>query len=371
MSEIDTNNANQINTEPPAGSRRGIGLIVALVILIAAGGAAWKWNEILRTSIKTDNAKVAGDIVDVSPKIGGRLDVILVKEQQPVKKGQVIARLDNEALKIAREQAEGTLAESKANYNKLPDDIKVAVAAVNKAQEGVDAEQSKVKYCQISLDDAKRVLEKSQKLFDAGALSKESLDATQSKVASAQSLLEAEQANLRVAQAAVDDAQAKNELTNGTSAAVYLAKLKQAQAAVNSVAYNLKNSEIKAPSDGIVLRIAVQAGENVAAGQTLLCICNLDDTWITANIEEKKIARIKNGQRVDIRIDSYPGKVIPGRVDAIGNAAQSVFALISSESTSGNYTKVAQRLTIKIKPLERKVVLKPGMSAQVKIYTGK
>ena len=115
--------------------------------------------------------------------------------------------------------------------------------------------------------------------------------------------------------------------------------------------------------------MVVQAGENVTSGQTIISICNLDETWISANIEEKKIARIKLGQKVEIRIDSYPGEVIPGRVDAVGNAAQSVFALISSESTSGNYTKVTQRLTIKIKPLDRKLVLKPGMSAQIKIYT--
>lgn len=367
MSEVESTPS--VAVAEPGNKKKQVGLMILVVILMIAGVVGWKWNQILRTTISTDNAKVAGDIVDISPKVSGRLDLILVKEQQKVKKGQVLARLDSEPLKIALEQVEGTLAQYQANYDKLPDDLKAAVAAVNKAQEGVDAEQGKVKYYQISLDDAQRLLDETQKLYEAGAVSKEALDTAKSKVESARSLLETEQANLRVAQAAVDDAVAKNESANRTSAAVYAAQLKQGQAAVDTAWYNLKNSEIKAPSDGVVLRLVVQQGENVTAGQTILSICNLDDTWINANIEEKKIARIKVGQQVDIKLDSYPGEVIPGRVEAIGNAAQSVFALISSESTSGNYTKVTQRLTIKIKPLDHKLVLKPGVSAQVTIHT--
>jgi len=370
MSELEPNKQEETTAEPE-NKRKRMGLIILAVIAVIAIGVTWQWNQVLRTSIKTDNAKVVGDIVDISPKVGGRLDVILVKEQQQVKKGQVLARLDAEPLKISLAQAEGTLAQCQANYDKLPDDLKAAVAAVNKAREGVSAEESKVKYNQISLDDANRVLAENQKLFEAGALSQEALDSTKSKVENAKALLEAEKANLRVAQAAVDDAAAKNEAANNTSAALYLAQLKQAQATVDNARYNLNNSEIKAPGDGIVLRVVVQAGENVTSSQTIISICDLGETWINANIEEKKIARIKIGQKVDIRIDSYPGEVIPGQVEAIGNAAQSVFALISSESTSGNYTKVTQRLSIKIKPLDRKLVLKPGMSTQVKIYTPK
>jgi len=368
MNDVDRN-PGEIMAAEPESKRKQMGLIILAAIVVIAIGVTLVWAHTLRTTIKTDNAKVAGDIVDISPKVGGRLDLILVKEQQQVKKGQVLARLDQEPLKIALAQAEGSLAQYQANYDKLPDDLKAAVAAVNKAQEGVAAEESKVDYYQTSLDDANRAMTENQKLFDAGALSQETLDTTKSKVNTSQALLETEKANLRVAQAAVDDALAKNDAANRTSAALYLAQLKQAKAGVDNARYNLRNSEIKAPSDGIVLRIVVQQGENVTSGQTVISLCNLNETWINANIEEKKIARVKPGQKVDIRIDSYPGEVIPGRVEAIGNAAQSVFALISSESTSGNYTKVTQRLSIKIKPLERKLVLKPGMSAQIKIYT--
>lgn len=367
MSEVETNNQ-EIGTVKE-NKRKRLGLIIVAIIAVIAIGGILVWNHILRTSINTDNAKVAGDIVDISPKVSGRLDVILVKEQQAVKKGQVLARLDSEPLKIALAQAEGSLAQYQANYDKLPDDLKAALAAVNKAQEGVTAQESKVEYYQTSLDDANRILAENQKLFEAGALSQENLDATKSKVQSAKALLQAEQANLRVAQAAVEDASAKNDAANRTSAALYLAQLKSAKAGVDNARYNLKNSEIKAPSDGIVLRTVVQQGENVTAGQTVISICDLGGTWINVNIEEKKIARVKAGQKVDIRIDSYPGKVIPGRVEAVGNAAQSVFSLISSESVSGNFTKVTQRLTVRIIPLDRKLVLKPGMSAQIKIYT--
>ena len=367
MGEVETNNQ-EIGTVKE-NKRKQVGLIIVAIIAVIAIGGTLAWNHVLRTTIKTDNAKVAGDIVDISPKVSGRLDVILVKEQQPVKKGQVLARLDSEPLEISLAQAEGALAQCQANYDKLPDDLKASFAALNKAQEGVSAQESKVQYYQTSLDDSERLMDENQQLFEAGALSRETLDATRSKVQSAKALLDAEQANLRVAQAAVADAAAKNDAANRTSGALYLAQLKSAKAGVDNARYNLKNSEIKAPSDGIVLRMVVQQGENVTAGQTVISICDLGNTWINTNIEEKKIARVKAGQKVEIRIDSYPGKVIPGQVEAVGNAAQSVFSLISSESVSGNFTKVTQRLTVKVKPLDRKLVLKPGMSAQIKIYT--
>ena len=125
MGEVETSHQ-EIGTVKE-NKRKQAGLIIVAIIAVIAIGGTLAWNHVLRTTIKTDNAKVAGDIVDISPKVSGRLDAILVKEQQAVKKGQVLARLDSEPLEIALAQAEGALAQCQANYDKLPDDLKAAI----------------------------------------------------------------------------------------------------------------------------------------------------------------------------------------------------------------------------------------------------
>lgn len=113
----------------------------------------------------------------------------------------------------------------------------------------------------------------------------------------------------------------------------------------------------------------VQAGENLSANQIVLSICDLKSIWITANIDESKISRIKKGQPVDIKIDAYPGQTFKGKVEAIGNATQSSFSLLPTESSSGNFTKVMQRIPVKIAVISPAQLLKPGMSARIKIHT--
>jgi len=112
-------------------------------------------------------------------------------------------------------------------------------------------------------------------------------------------------------------------------------------------------------------------GESVSVGQTILTISNLENTWISANIDEDKSGRVKVGQDVTVKIDSLPGIAFAGKVSEVGGAAQSTFALIPSENTSGNYTKVTQRFSIKITVDKQGQTLKPGMSAVINIHTGK
>jgi membrane fusion protein, multidrug efflux system len=352
----------------PGGRRRiGIIVLIALLGLSAVGGLIW-WDYSGKV-LSTDNAKVTGDIVAISPKVSGRLEKIPVKEEEHVQKDQVVAQLDLIPLKIALDQAQAALDQAQANYDKLPDDLKAADVAVVKAQEGVGYYQALAKSSELALAEAQRVYKQDEALYNSGALSKDALDASRSKLETAQAKLESDQANARVAQAALDDAVTKSDSTQKTSGNIYLAQLNQTRANLESAQYSYDNAVIKSPLNGTIVQIAVQAGENLTPAQTILYICDLDSTWISANIEEKDIDRVKPGQKVDISIDAYPGKTLQGRVESVGGAAQSVFALIPSENTSGNFTKVTQRLPVKIVPERGDLVLRPGMSAVIKIHT--
>jgi membrane fusion protein (multidrug efflux system) len=351
------------------GSRRKITYLVLMAVLIVGiAGGLFYWHQ-LRTTVSTDNAKVDGDLSDISPKVAGKVDKILVQDQEQVKAGQTLMVLDGTPYKIVLDQATANLALAQANYAKLPDDLKSAQAAVDKARQTTSADQARAKSAELSVADAERGFNQTQALFQSGATSKENLDAARSKLDSAQAALTAAQATVQSDQATVQDTTAKLEAANNTAGAIYQAQLQQAQAAYNSAKYNYDNCVIKAPISGTVVRIDAKTGENVASGQTVLTITDLENTWITANIEEGKIYRIKVGQPVAVTIDSYPGHDFAGEIADVGGATQSMFALIPTQNTSGNYTKVTQYLPVKIKVKKEGMVLKPGMSAVVKIHT--
>ncbi|MDD3022302.1 MAG: HlyD family secretion protein [Syntrophomonadaceae bacterium] len=328
------------------------------------------WRYQLKTTITSDNAKVAGDIVDISSRLSGQLDRLLVKEQDIVKSGQAVAQLDSYPYKIALDQAKASLDIAEADYDKLPTDVKSMQAAYARAQEIYEAAAAKAKTYQISMEDARRNLEHNESLYQQGAISRETMDSSNSRYNSALANMEMEQANAQAAMASLQDAEAKKESMTKTGSIIYIAKLKQAQAVYESAKFNFENTTMKAPFAATVVRIVVQEKENIAASQVILSICDLKNVWLTANIDESKIARVKKGQDVDIKIDAYPGQKFKGRVEAIGNATQSSFSLLPTENSSGNFTKVMQRIPIKISVVSEGQILKPGMSAYIKIHTG-
>jgi len=354
-----------------AGKERSkiIKLVLAATLLVTLFGGSWWWYN-LHNYVNTDNAKVAGDIIDVSPKISGRLEVLHIKEGDSVEAGQVMAELDNAQLKINLLQAEATLALCQANYDKLPDDLKANQADVDKAGQNVTAALAQLKAAQISAADAQRTLQQNQELHQAGAISEEALTAATSAYSKAQAAVDAANASVQANQAALQNAQAKFSSLDKTGAAIYQAQLEQAHATYETAQLNLDNSVVKAPTSGTVVRVAVQVGENVSAGQTVISLSDLNLTWISANIEENKFDRLRVGQTVSIQVDAYPGADFKGQVVELGGASQSTFALIPTENSSGNYTKVTQRFNCKIAVDKPERVLKPGMSAAVKIHTG-
>lgn len=344
-------------------------VVIMIIILLTAAGVGIYWWYLLQTTISTENAKVATDISDISFRVGGRLEHILVEDGCQVVEGQELAVLDKEQYRIAMEQAQAALDLAQANYERLPYDLQSKNMAVAKARDQVAIATVAVNMAEIAEADARRVLGKNQELFNNGAISEETLNTSRTNYDKAVAALENARLSMQSAQTGLQDSQLQEAAAVRTSELVLLAGIKQAQAVYDAAAYNYNNSILKAPLGGTVVRIAVQAGETITAGQTVVSIARPDNTWITAYIEEDKINRVHAGQKVDIRIDSYPGTVFKGSVAAVGNVSQSTFALFSSESTSGSFTKVSQRVPVKISIDSQGLVLKAGTSAQVKIYT--
>jgi multidrug resistance efflux pump len=318
--------------------------------LVIAGG--WWWYA-AGAKVSTDDARVKGDIVNVSTKVPGQLEELAVKAGDRVEAGQVIARIDSKALAIQVEQARANLAAAQAKLASLQ--------AGNRPQQVAQAE-SAVAQAAASLENARKDYERIATLYEDGALSAQQRDAARTA--------------LRVAQAQYDAAAQGFSLAQEGAAAQDIdyarATVDQAAAALKNAQLQLENSAIVAPVAGVVAQAPANLGEMVSVGQTVASITDPAASWVEANVEETDIGRVREGQSVAFTVDAYPRRKFQGEVIDVGAATGSQFALLPADNATGNFTKVTQRITVKIKVVDGgQAVLKPGMSAVVAIRTGR
>lgn len=330
--------------------KRKLVIIVALLFLtggIAGGG--WWWYRSTRF-VSTDDARVDGTIVSVSAKIPGKVIEVLVKEGDEVAVGQEMAQLDTRDLAAQKKKAAAALTLAQAKYEKLvvglrPQEIGVAQA---------DADRTAA-----TLADAYKNYLRVEKLYQDGAAS-----ASQRDHAEARYLEAKEAANLNIQK--LDLAVVGSRIEDIQAAA---AEVQQAEANLEAVAINIEDAVISSPVKGIVALKSVNPGEVVNVGQGMFSVVDFQDIWLNARIKETEIGKIKLGQKVEYTVDGYPGRTFSGSIFEIGNATGSTFALLPAENAAGNFTKITQRVPIKISlPLTTEgVVFRPGMQALIDI----
>ncbi len=324
-----------------------IGGSVLLMAAIALGG--WWWMK-SSTVVSTDDARIKGTIVSVSPKISGRIEQVFVDEGDTVQAGQVIAKIESAEIEVQVAQAKANLAAAQAKLN----EIKSGSRPQQIAQAGAATEQALAGF-----ENAWRNYERMEALYNQGAVSAQQLDAAKTAlaVAKAQYNAASQSYSLTAEGARAEDVE------------IAQAQVEQAAAALKNAELTLANTEIKSPVTGVVAVKSVDQGEIVSAGQPLFNITDPNDIWVSANIEETSVGKLVVGQTVSFTVDAYPGRTFKGEVSDVGAATGSQFALLPTENTSGNFTKVTQRLPVKIKVVDAgNAVLKPGMSAVVDIH---
>lgn len=321
----------------------GSGLIV--VALLSAGLFWWvKYAGV----VSTDDARVKGTIVSVSSRVSARVEQMLVKEGDQVQAGQVIAKLESQELEVQVAQAKANFTAAQAKLAGLkagnrPQQVAQAVAAANSAE--------------ATLDNAQKVYERTKTLYYQGALSAQQMDAAQAalEVAQAQYAAANQSASLAAEGTRQEDIEAAE------------AQVEQAAAVLKNAQLQLDNATIVAPISGVVALKSVNIGESVTVGQPIYNIVDVKDIWVAANIDETYVGKVRVGQNVEFTIDAFPGKTFKGEIQEVGAATGSQFALLPSENTSGNYTKLTQKLPVKITVLEANGDLKPGMSAIINV----
>lgn len=328
-----------------------VGGVVA-VGLVVGGGVWWMNKQKFET---TDNAFIQADKVSVAPQVDGYVAEVLVADNQHVQAGQVLVRLDTAPLKAALAQAEANAAALDAAVRAVDDKARLEQAMIAQRAAGVAAAHAESQLAQAEL-------------ARYGTLAGQGWVAPQREQSARAA---AGQASASVAQAkAALEAERRSAESLGSARDQTIAQAQAARAVVEQARINLERAEIKAPASGVVGARAVRTGQYVRPGSSLMTVVPLGQAYVVANFKETQVARLKIGQPVTIHADAFGKQAIAGRIDSFAPATGSEFALIPVENAVGNFTKIAQRLPVKIvvdpkSPLAG--ALRPGLSVDVKV----
>jgi membrane fusion protein, multidrug efflux system len=334
-------------------------LMVSAGLMILAAGA-WYGKEYWTTGrfqVSTDDAYVQADNTTIAPKVSGYLSEVLVGDNQPIKAGQVLARIDPRDFKVALEQARA--------------DVAAAHATIANKQAALAAQQTVIDGARATI-----AVDRAQETFAEADSQRYTVLAsdgwgTVQKAQEAASRIAAVRATVTRDVAALANATRQVDVLNAELAQAKAA-LGHSQAVQDQAELNLTYTTITAPNDGVIGNRTLRVGQYVQAGTQLMSVVPAGSTYIVANYKETQLTGVHAGQPVLISVDMFPGQVFHGHVDSLSPASGQEFALLPPDNATGNFTKVVQRIPVKIlldqgSPLS--VVLRPGMSVYPSIDT--
>ena len=331
--------------------------MAAAIVLAAGGWYGYHWFTTGRFIVSTDDAYVHADATTLAAKVSGYVSAIGVADNTYVHAGDVIARIDDGDYRLASDTARDKLATQQATVARIGKQIEAQKASVAQAKAQLASAQAVETRTQSEL---KRQQELAAKQF----ASRQTLEQAQSNRDQAVAAVQSAQAALDAAIANVDVLTAQRQ-----EAARQEQELKTALAKAER---DLSFTVIRAPIDGVIGNRAMQVGDFVQTGQRLASLVPLADVYIDANFKETQLSRLKPGQPVSISVDALDGHDITGTVASVSPASGSVFSLLPPDNATGNFTKIVQRLTVRIR-LPAKVtdqrLLRPGMSVIASVNT--
>ncbi|MBC7470302.1 MAG: efflux RND transporter periplasmic adaptor subunit [Ramlibacter sp.] len=343
----------------PSKRRKALTMLGSVVVLGGLGWAAYEWLVASHYE-STDNAYVQGNVIQITPQIGGTVMAILADDTDFVKAGQPLVRLDPTDAKVALDQAEANLAQTVRQVRTLYANNGSLSAQVALRQADIGRFQSDVAR---ATDD----LNRRQQLVGNGAVSKEEPNHAQTQLANARSALTSAQAGVVAAREQLTSNQA---MTDGTSVDLH-PSVQAAAAKVREAWLAAKRASLPAPVDGYVAKRTVQLGQRVAAGTPLMSIIPLKQVWVDANFKEVQLRKIRLGQPVKLTADLYGKKLeYTGTVAGLGAGTGAAFALLPAQNATGNWIKVVQRVPVRVELDPRQVAANPlrvGLSMAVEV----
>ncbi len=351
--------ANAAAPAPKSGKRKFILLGVVALLALAAGAYATYYLMVGRFYVSTDDAYVRANNTMLGARVAGHITAILPGDNTAVKKGDVIFRIDDGDYRIAVDAAKTKIATQEATIARIGRQVNAQVSAVEQAEANLASAEAGLKRAGLDYD-------RQQSLSTKGFASHATFE--QSEAARDQGV-----AAVKAAKAAVDTARDNAEVTRAQQAEAQ-AQLAELKTQLAKAERDLDFTYVRAPVDGTFSNRLVNTGDFVAVGQRLGNVVPLDEVFIDANFKETQLKRIRPGQPVTIKVDAYGLRKFAGTVDSISPAAGSVFTLLPPDNATGNFTKIVQRLPVRIrvpKDVARQGLLRAGMSVYATVDTNK
>ncbi len=371
-----------VGVRPPVRASRTSGLIRVLLrprfivvglLLLAAVAYGGREVHLRLTHVYEYDARVTADIVTVSSRAEGWIVDLAVREGQRVEAGQTLVKIDDRAAKLRvdglRAQIEGVRVERARLRAERKLDQNQADAAMRTRTSTIMVREKALAALQADLDFARLELDRSRTLFASKVVNERQLQVAQAAVTKLEIQILQLQAEHEQAEGSLGEARVGHDRLGVIDAqiealthqvAVLAAQMRQQQV-------DVEDRTIKSPIPAVIDRTFTLPGEYVAAGQRILLLHNPDEVWVEANIKETQVGKLKLGQTVRVSVDAYPNDTFVGRVARIGSATTARFALLPTPNPSGNFTKITQRVPVKIDIVQMPKPLTPGMMVEVEI----
>ena len=324
-----------------------LGLIVLAIAVVIIVSGFYIYQHYRNTHISTDDAYVTGRIHMVASKVPGTVKVLLVKDNQFVKEKDTLLEIDEQDYSVKVRESESTVGAEKARLEEIGLRVEVARKQLTEFNFRMESAKANLRVETVNLKQSEIDFQRMERLFANKIIAEEQYEKAKTGYEGNLARVEAAKEQLNQARAALGT---QSALIRQMEAARVSQKssVKQKEETLESDRLKKSYTVIYAPASGYVTKKSVEVGNQIQAGQPLMAIVPLEDVWIIANYKETQLERVKPGQKVVIKVDSYSGKKFSGKVDSIMAGTGAAFSLFPPENATGNYVKVVQRVPVKI-----------------------
>ncbi len=357
----------------PGHPRQYLLIAIALCVVIGGGIMGGRWLYYRMTHVQTDDARVDGEVITLSSRVAGWITSLPVIEGDPVQAGQVLATIDDRNTRLKREALAAQLESNERQYQALEAEIRQIDAttdgALNTAAGKLEAATAARETARHKLELAHADFKRTEDLAEKKFISPQALDTARTNLASATAELRRTEGEIMATRGALATARGDRDRLAVLRAQMQAnaSDAKQIRAQIAALDTEINDRTIRSPVSGGVVTTFTREREYVTAGQRLLMVHDPKDQWIEANIKETDIGLVKAGQPVEIKVAAYPDRLYLGHVSRIGGAATSKFALLPDPNPSGNFTRITQRIPVRITLDAAAPELRSGMMVDVAI----
>jgi len=345
-------------------------LTIFAIIIVVVAAALTRFIMLSMAFESTDNAQIDASIIPIRSSVSGYVKNIYFKDNEHVKKGQLLIEIDDTELKTKVAQSQAALENAKANLMSVSSNANSGTKNATAFEESSHASEQNVEAAKIKWQKLQEDFKRITNLFNANVSTKSTYDATKADMDVAKAQYEVAVNNFKASQAQSSGAHSQVEAQH---AQISLAEalVQQREAELTLAKTQLSYAKVEAPREGIISKRSVEMGQYIMLGQPLCSEVDRENFWVLANFKETQMKKLKIGQVVDVKLDAYPDMVITGKIESFVGATGAKFSLLPPDNATGNFIKVTQRIPVRIAitdfPKDRADVLLPGLSAFVEV----